>query len=157
YLICYYFQLRSKLLNQQILHIINRKTNNMFHILREQNIICSQIKLFNSFWKKYYFYLIMTLMPMNLFILIMALFVDLNYFTLIMYLGGALYSWSFIFFISFCASQVSKGIHLSHNRLFVLQFNMIYNTRLKLKLMTFIEKLLSKHLIIGFSVGPLFV
>ena len=59
--------------------------------------------------------------------------------------------------MSFYASRVTKCIHLSQTKLFVLQHNITYNTKIKLKLMAFIEKLMSKRLIIGFSVGPLFV
>jgi len=161
YIICYYFKLRIHLLNQQILILSNNISILQIALKRklihEHNTICLQIKMFNTFWKKFYLSMLMCNMPANLVELIMILFTDLEIVPFILSLFITTYTWVFVFFISFCASQVSKGIHLSHNRLFVLQFNIRFNTRVKLKLMTFIEKLLSKHLITGFSVGPLFV
>ena len=71
YIICYYFYLRLNLLNKEIFQITNN--NNIWinrlkfkQILSEHNTICLQINKFNKFWKKYYFYLIFTIMPINL-------------------------------------------------------------------------------------------
>ena len=143
-----------------MLRLMNKyfiKYNKICRVMREHHIICSQIKLFNIFWQKYYSSLIITLIPINILLLTMILFTELESFTKLLFLTVVIYTWVFIFFISFCASQVSKGIHLSYNRLFVSQFSIKTNIMSKLKLMAFIEKLLSNRLIIGFSISGLFV
>jgi len=162
YIICYYFQMRTIRLNMKIMKSIARNNEvryrTEFHkLLHEHNIICSQLSKFNQFWQKYYLSLIITIMPINLLFLISILFTELEMFAFITYISSVFYTWVFIFFISYFVSKVSKAVYLSRNGLIGLQLNITYNTRVKLKLMAFIEKLLAKRLIIGFSLSCLFV
>ena len=163
YIICYYFRLRTNLLNDRIFTItdnfpINTKkiSNILNDIFSEHHIICKQIKLFNKFWKYFYFYMILTLIPINLICVLSVFLTKPEFFPFLTYIIGLFSTYIFIFFISFCASMVSKSIHLSHNLLNQIQSHIKHNNRLKVKLMSFIEKLLSNRLIYGLSVGPMF-
>ena len=114
---------------------------------------------FNNIKYTYYFYLLITLIPINIVSVIMVLFTEMKFYSLFLYTVMVFFSWIFIFFISFSASVVSKSIRLSDNRLFKLQYNLNVrkNIRIKLKLMFFIEKLVNNKRLFGFSVSTFFV
>jgi len=163
YLICHYFIMRSKHISQVVHQLssdsdfyeINRK--NIMSLIREHNNVCQQLYKFNKFWQKYYISLLLTLMPLNLVLLVMILFSQLKFYMYIMYGCVAFNIWIFIFFISFCASLVSKTIYLSSNKLFWTQIHIKRNLRLKFKVLMFSEKCDKKRIVFGFSVGSQFV
>ena len=159
YIICYYFRLRTNQLNQNIQQLITNKTLLRFHykLFAEHSVICAQISKFNYFWQKYYLGLIITLVPINLLLFVSLLLTRLETYTIFIFADVLISTWVFIFFISYCASMVSKAIHLSNNRLFLVQIHVKRHLILKLKLMAFMEKVMSNRLITGFSIGNLFV
>src|SRR6185437_10296634 len=71
YLICYYFVLRSKHLIRSI-HKLNESTlfikHNCFkNISNEHNNLCQDLYIYNNFWERFYFCVIVMAIPINLF------------------------------------------------------------------------------------------
>src|SRR5882757_8361390 len=109
-IICYYFLLRLNEINYNFYIItkckIKYKTKVKYtnDLLKQHNSICIQISDFNRFWSKYYFCLIITIMPLNIIILVMILFTKVHFSVVIVYLFTFIISWFMIFIISFLTS-----------------------------------------------------
>jgi hypothetical protein len=78
YISCFYCKLRFQLFNEIISKTSKSFTSkNINKIIREHNSICVNTIKVNQFWKKYYFALTYTVIPIDLMILQMALFGDM--------------------------------------------------------------------------------
>ena len=90
YITCYYFQLRIHVLNSCILKLMKSPCclgyySKIRKIIIEHNQICLQIKLFNTFWRIFYFCLILTIFPISLILLVTILFTKLELFAFVLY------------------------------------------------------------------------
>jgi hypothetical protein len=78
FIICYYFRLRFKLLNNNISRDSELSVAELNErIISEHNNICNDVTKYDKFWKKFYFVLTYTIIPINLMFLQQLLFDDL--------------------------------------------------------------------------------
>jgi hypothetical protein len=83
FIVCYYCNKRFESFNNYIKQLLNQKSKAFLkyktfdQLIEDHNRICSEIKLYNKFWQKYYFSLTYTLIPINLLVLQLILFEDL--------------------------------------------------------------------------------
>ena len=162
YLVCRYFTLRAKLIIKRVQQMSRFKTNFQFincmqSVYKDHNTVCRQLHAFAIFWDKYYFNVIITLFPINLLLLTAILFSNFKFYVILLIIFTIIFTWISIFFISFCASLVSKSMRLSTNQLYIKQLALKRNLHQKIKLMIFYEKLHNKRVMYGFSIGPLFI
>jgi len=162
YLICYYFQLKSQNLNKRILLLSHLKYSSftslmVTKLILDHNMICSKISSYNKFWQKTYFYFVFTLIPANLCSLHQLLFEDMKLYSVMIIILVIVYTWFFIFFLSYCTASLSKLIHKTSNKLLnlLLKRNQL-NICTKLKLMICFERV-NNDKKIGFSLKSLFV
>jgi len=84
FIVCFYFIIAFKSLNNKITQIEmfyrRRKVN---QIIIEHKLICDDINKYNKFWKKYYFAINYTLIPINLMLLHQLLFEELIFSTFV--------------------------------------------------------------------------
>jgi hypothetical protein len=78
--ILFYCKTIFKSFNNSIKQLFDRKRKAFLkyktidRLIKDHNSICLDIKLYNRFWQKYYFFLTFTLIPVNLLILQLLLF-----------------------------------------------------------------------------------
>ena len=166
YLIFYFIKLRSERLNERLQNLLAnsghvdsvRLARMADQLIEQHNSICRQTKSFNKFWSKYLLYILISLMPLNLFLLHQVMFKEMQAITLLFNCFMVGLSWIFIFLVSFFASLVPKSMKLTAKKLFKLQ--MIIDSRsssgvrTKLKILSAFEM---NSTSIGFSVGLLFL
>ena len=163
YLLFYFIKLRTEVLNQK-LDQLNRSVcrdldvgaiNHLsLELMSEHNNICAQIIAYNKFWRKYLLYLLLSLIPLNLFFLNQVLFKSMQLIPFLLNCTVILISWGFVFFVSFCASIIPKLMTKTADKVFRLQMTNRINAKTKLKIMSCYERVGHKR--IGFTVGTLF-
>jgi hypothetical protein len=83
FIVCYYCKKRFESFNNYIKQLLNQKSKAFLkyktfdQLIEGHNRICSEIRLYDMFWQKYYFCLTYTLIPINLLFLQLILFEDL--------------------------------------------------------------------------------
>jgi hypothetical protein len=144
---CYYFEIRFKILNNNIsrnskLSVLKLTTR----IIREHNNICNDILKYNKFWKSFYFTLTYTIIPINLMLLQQLLLDDIVFTAFLIYsLVVIIYLFSHII-LNLISASVNKNASKSHKFLykFQTQFPSLINVRQKIKVL--IIKELNKDL-----------
>ena len=170
YLIFYFLNLRIESLNQRLDQLIEKYrelnarniTRMATKLIEEHNSICKQIGDFNRFWSKYLFYMLLSLMPLSLFMLNQVIFKEMQVLYKMMNVLAVIIAWLFIFVISYFASMVSESLKKTAKKLFKLEMIVDQNKnkssdrlRTKLVAMSAFERVTNRY--IGFSVGPMFV
>jgi hypothetical protein len=169
YLLFHFIRLRIETLNNKMKQMITdhrngKDTTNTLRVSRQlvdhHIIICRQINQFNKFWSKYLLFLLITLIPLNLFLLNQVLFKDMQLYSYALNCFIVFISWVFVFFVSFCASQIPKGMHLTANKLYTIQTiisenNGPFNANIKLALLMCYEGVANSR--VGFTVSSLFL
>ncbi len=80
FIICLYCRIIFKSFNSSIKQLFNGKRKALLkyktidQLIKDHNSICLDIKLYNKFWQKYYFFLTYTLIPFNLIFLQLIIF-----------------------------------------------------------------------------------
>ena len=131
-------------------------------LLSELNSIVRQIHNYNEFWRKYFLYIIFTLIPINLLFLNQILFVSgVKYYLYYLYGTAVFITWFILITLSYFASRVSKGIRSIGMKLYKIQFCAekcgFHETKTKIKLLSNFERMVNTNITIGFSVSTLFV
>ena len=163
YIICYYFQRKVMKLRNSILNIkYSMKTrkkvrySSITNTIEDMDFICSKISKYNKFWKSVVLYFILTMIPVNLCSMNQLIWSDLNFYVIILTVLFIVYTWIFIFFISYCMATISYHIHNNIDDLLSIQYKIIGNVHLKVKLLNSFERI-SNAKKIGFEVKNLFV
>jgi hypothetical protein len=144
---CYYFEIRFKILNNNISR--NSKLSDVeltARIIYEHNNICNDILKYNKFWKSFYFTLTYTIIPINLMLLQQLLLDDIIFTAFLIYsLLVIIYLFSHII-LNLISASVNKNASKSHKFLFKFQtqFLSLINVRQKIKVL--IIKELNKDL-----------
>jgi hypothetical protein len=133
---CYYFEIRFKILNNNISR--NSKLSVIkftARIIHEHNNICNDIFEYNKFWKNFYFTLTYTIIPMNLMLLQQLLFDDIMVTSILLYsLLAIIYLISHIM-LNLISASVNKNALKSHKFLFKFQtkFLSLINVKQRIK------------------------
>jgi hypothetical protein len=136
FIVCYYSTIRFKILNNKI----SRNSKLSFsklttRIIREHNNACNDILRYDKFWKKFYFTLTYTIIPINLMFLHLILFDDL---ILTAFLIASMIVIIFLFshiVLNLISASVNKNALKSHNSIFKFQtkFSSKINVKNKIK------------------------
>ena len=165
YIICYFFQLKVNKLAKSIKAVARLNYNEtnwkMEKILQDLNMICSKVARYNKFWSSVVRYFLLTMFPVNLCAtnLISSLLESESKFKIYLIAIDILiivYTWVFIFFISYCMATISYNIHKNYKHLFRIQLNTKTKVLTKFKIMNAFERIGSKKKI-GFEVKNFFV
>jgi hypothetical protein len=140
FIVVYYCKTSFKSFNNYINQLLIQKSKAFLkyktidQLIKDHNRICSEIKLYNKFWQKYYFVLTYTLIPMNLLVLQLMLFEDLKLpvlWTAIAFFLGTIAS--HLIFNSITASINSEALK-SHKALVQIYLKMNYSLNIKRKI-----------------------
>jgi hypothetical protein len=129
---CYYFEIRFKILNNNISR--NSKLSVVkltARIIREHNNICNDILKYDKFWKSFYFVLTYTIIPMNLMLLQQLLLDDIILTAILIYsMLVIIYSVSHTV-VNLISASVNKNALKSHKFLFKFQTKFISSINVK--------------------------
>lgn len=167
YIVCYYIRLKVNKLTKRTeslvrTHCASKQSCYLLrNLVHDFDYICSKIFHYNKFWSSVNLYIILTMIPVNL------CSTNLTFSLLKMnsefkvYIIGTdilmiVYTWIFIFFISYCMADISYNIHKNYKNLLRIQYGINDNIRIKFKLLNSFERIGSQKKI-GFEVKHLFV
>jgi hypothetical protein len=129
---CYYFEIRFKILNNNISR--NSKLSVVkltARIIREHNNICNDILKYDKFWKSFYFVLTYTIIPINLMLLQQLLLDDIILTAVLIYsMLVIIYSVSHIV-VNLISASVNKNALKSHKFLFKFQTKFLSSINVK--------------------------
>lgn len=127
-------------------------------ILIRHNRICEEIANYNSFWKNFYFAALVSMTPINLFMLHGFLFeVNLQIFLFLALIVALLISGFYVFFVGFCFALISYKVHKTKPQLNSLIYKTNYiSFRTWLNLMNCVERMSCRDKKIGFTCLTLF-
>jgi hypothetical protein len=147
FMTCYYFEIRFKMLNNNISR--NSKLSDIeltARIIREHNNICNDILKYNKFWKSFYFTLTYTIIPINLMLLQQLLLDDIVFTEFLIYsLLVIIYLFSHII-LNLISASVNKNASKSHKFLFKFQTQFLSLINVIQKIKVLIIKELNKDL-----------
>jgi hypothetical protein len=165
-LVTYFLKLRAEKVNRSINELIlnNRLIGHQISttlkpFIYEHNRVCVQLSNYDKFWSKLYFYLVFTIIPINLCFLHQFLFEDIELHIKFLIGLTLIIQLSLIFIFQFIVASLSDKIHKSGKRLSRLQWGINgwpFRARIKIKLLTCFERLSSNRKI-GFTIGSLTV
>ena len=170
-LVCFAANIFIKCLNQRIIHLLDKKMvlskrsliihihKNIKHFIEEHNDFCQLFIDYNRFWSKLYYAFFFTMIPVNLVLLHQILFEDIEW-KIRVFLGFlALLLLVEFYIIQYFFAYISYEIHKTTKLLARLQWSLKgrpFRLRIKLKLMTYFERLSCKRKI-DLTIGPTFV
>jgi hypothetical protein len=129
---CYYFEIRFKILNNNIsgnskLSVVKLTTR----IICEHKNICNDILKYDKFWKSFYFILTYTIIPINLMLLQQLLLDDIILTAILIYsMIVIIYLMSHIV-LNLISASVNKNALKSHKFLFKFQTKFISSINVK--------------------------
>jgi hypothetical protein len=129
---CYYFEIRFKILNDNIsrnskLSVVKLTAS----IIGEHNNICDDILKYDKFWKSFYFILTYTIIPINLMLLQQLLFDDIILTAILIYsMVLIIYLISHIV-LNLISASVNKNALKSHKFLFKFQTKFLSSINVK--------------------------
>jgi hypothetical protein len=147
FIICYYFRLRFKLLNNNIprnskLYVAELNAR----IIREHNNICNDIAKYDKFWRRFYFALTYTIIPINLMFLQQILFDDLILTAILMAsMAVIIYLFSHII-LNLISASINASASKSHKFLFEFQTKFLSKINVRQRIKVLIIKNLNKDL-----------
>jgi hypothetical protein len=136
FIVCYYSTIRFKILNNKMSRNSKLSVAKLTaRIIREHNDVCNDILRYDKFWKKFYFALTYTIIPINLMFLHLILFDDL---ILTIFLVNSMVVIVFLFshiVLNLISASVNKNASKSYKFLFEFQtkFSSKINFRQKIK------------------------
>jgi hypothetical protein len=136
FIVCYYSTIRFEILNNKISRNNKLSVAKLTErIIREHNDVCNHILRYDKFWKKFYFALTYTIIPINLMFLHLILFDDL---ILTIFLVNSMVVIIFLFshiVLNLISASVNKNASKSYKFLFKFQtkFSSKINVRQKIK------------------------
>ena len=170
-LICFVAIIHLKSINRRIFHLLDKNVvlfqrslnihiyKNIKQFIEEHNDFCHIFVDYNRFWSKVYFAFFFTLIPINLVLLHQILFEDIEW-KIRLFLGFAAIILTLeVYIIQYIFAYISYEIHKTTKLLARLQWRLKgwpFRLRIKLKLMTYFERLSSKRKI-GFTIGSTIV
>jgi hypothetical protein len=119
---CYYFEIRFKILNNNISR--NSKLSVVkltARIISEHNNICNDILKYDKFWKNFYFVLTYTIIPINLMLLQQLLLDDIVFTAILLYLMVVIIYLISHIVLNLISASVNKNALKSHKFLFKFQ------------------------------------
>ncbi len=119
---CYYFEIRFKILNNNISR--NSKLSVVkltARIISEHNNICNDILKYDKFWKSFYFVLTYTIIRINLMLLQQLLFDDIILTAILIYSMGVIIFLKSHIVLNLISASVNKNALKSHKFLFKFQ------------------------------------
>jgi hypothetical protein len=147
FIICYYFRLRFKLLNNNISRNSKLSVAELTaKIIREHNNICNDILKYDKFWKRFYFVVTYTIIPINLMFLQQILFDDI---ILTAILLASMVVIIFIFchiILNLISAAINTNASKSHKFLFKFQIKFLSSINVRQRIKVLIIKDLNKDL-----------
>jgi hypothetical protein len=133
---CYYFELRFKILNDNISRNSKLSVVKLTErIIREHNNICNDILKYDKFWKSFYFVLAYTIIPINLMVLQQLLFDDIILTAILLYSTVVIIYFLSHIILNLISASVNKNALKSHKFLFKFQtkFLSLINVKQRIK------------------------
>jgi hypothetical protein len=123
---CYYFELRFKILNDNISRNSKLSVVKLTErIISEHNNICNDILKYDKFWKSFYFVLTYTIIPINLMFLQQLLLDDIVFTGILLYSMLAIVYLTSHTILNLISASVNKNALKSHKFLFKFQTKLL--------------------------------
>ena len=167
-LICFVAIVCLKGINRRIFHLLDKNVvsfqrsliihihRNVKQFIEEHNDFCQTFVVYNRFWCKLIFAFFFTLIPINLVLLHQILFEDIEWEIRLFLSFEAILLTLEVYIIQYIFAFISYEIHKTTKLLARLQWRLKgwpFRLRIKLKLMTYFERLNSNRKM-GFTIGP---
>ena len=105
-------------------------------LIKEHNLICRNILNYNNFFSRFYTCMILIGLPVNVTMLNLLLFTELNKVEIFIYVLFLVNSWIFIFWLGFIMAIVHSEVRKTYKKLCKLQWkfnNIKPTTKIKVK------------------------
>lgn len=127
-------------------------------LLAKHDLVCKDIAKYGKFWKVFYFFVLLFMVPYNLLLLHALLFGDISGIFIPCYLAVFLTSAVYIFIIGMYFAKLSHQVHATRKNVYKILQKCIRNQRLSQwsKLMSCVERLSNPKRPVGFTCLTIF-